>query len=196
MTKSEGWRKKWSPFGRYERKLASRENWRMTYQRLSTYWWLRLWNFTGFAISCEKNSLTLGAAQPRPCTEAGPRRIYHDMPNKFKAGWFKFISRRVYDIIITGKESCIYRYGPETKNQWTLRVFQNDPTPTRVNWSRSAGNILIASFISVTWYLVSISLLNQSNDSWCTTRYLYLCLGWSSERRECFRFWASSSSSI
>ena len=93
-----------------------------------------------------------------------------DMINKFEAG----SSRRVYDII-TGDESWIYQYDPETKRQLTVWVFQNESTPTKVKRSRSEGKILIASFFNLTGYLVSIPLRNQRsiNAEW----YNYQMLG-------------------
>lgn len=93
----------------------------------------------------------------------------HDMMAKFDAG----LSRRVYDIV-TGDESWVYQYDPETKRQSTVWVFQNEPTPTKVKRSRSAGKILIASFFTMTGYLVSIPLRDQSsiNADWYTTKCL------------------------
>lgn len=93
----------------------------------------------------------------------------HDMIDKFDAG----SSRRVYDII-TGDESWIYQYDPETKRQSTVWVFQNEATPTKVKRSRSAGKILIASYFSLTGFLVSIPLRDQRsiNAEWYTTKCL------------------------
>lgn len=93
----------------------------------------------------------------------------HDMMIKFDAG----SSRRIYDIV-TGDESWIYQYDPETKCQSTVWLFQNEPTPTKVKRSRSAGKILIASYFTLSGYLVSISLRNQSsiNAEWYTTKCL------------------------
>lgn len=92
-----------------------------------------------------------------------------DMLNKFEAG----SSRRVYDIV-TGDESWIYQYDPETKRQSTVWVFQNEPTPTKVKRSRSGGKILIASFFNLTGHLVSIPLRDQRsiNAEWYTTKCL------------------------
>lgn len=92
-----------------------------------------------------------------------------DMIAKFEAG----SSRRVYDII-TGDETWIYQYDPETKRQSTVWLFQNEPTPTKVKRARSAGKILIASFFSLTGYLVSVPLRNQRsiNAEWYVTKCL------------------------
>ena len=44
-------------------------------------------------------------------------------------------SKHVYDIV-TGDESWIYAYEPESKQQSTVWVFQDEPNPTKVARAR------------------------------------------------------------
>ena len=50
-----------------------------------------------------------------------------EMLKKFNRG----ASKDVYKIV-TGDESWIYAYEPETKQQSTVQVFQDEPNPTKV----------------------------------------------------------------
>ena len=54
-------------------------------------------------------------------------------------------SKRMYDII-TGNESCIYYYDPETKRQNKVWVARNAPSPTKVRRQRSVGKHIFAIF--------------------------------------------------
>ena len=54
-------------------------------------------------------------------------------------------SKRVAEIV-TGDETCIYSYHPETKQQSTVRVFEDEPPPTKVVRSRSVAKRMVAVF--------------------------------------------------
>lgn len=79
-------------------------------------------------------------------------------------------SKLVYDIC-TGDESWIYSYDPETKQQSTVWVFQNEAKPTKVVRSRSASKKMIASFFKITGHVATVALDNQKtvNADWYTT---------------------------
>ncbi|RLU25238.1 hypothetical protein DMN91_003331 [Ooceraea biroi] len=55
-------------------------------------------------------------------------------------------SHLVYNIV-TGDETWIYSYEPESKQQSTVWVFQSEPKPTKVVRSRSAANEQEAKFV-------------------------------------------------
>ena len=54
-------------------------------------------------------------------------------------------SKHVYDIV-TGGESWIYAYEPESKQQSTVWVFQDEPNPTKVVRARSTSKQMVACF--------------------------------------------------
>lgn len=79
-------------------------------------------------------------------------------------------SNLVYDIV-TGDESWIYSYEPETKQQSTVWVFQEEAKPTKVTRSRSVSKQMIACFVSKTRHVATILLENRRtvNAEWYTT---------------------------
>ena len=54
-------------------------------------------------------------------------------------------SKHVYDIA-TGDESWIYVYEPESKQQSTICVFQDEPNPAKVARAQSTSKQMIACF--------------------------------------------------
>jgi [histone H3]-lysine36 N-dimethyltransferase SETMAR len=79
-------------------------------------------------------------------------------------------SNLVYDIV-SGDESWIYSYEPETKQQSTVWVFQDEAKPTKVVRSRSVSKKMIACFVSKTGHVASIPLEDRRtvNAEWYTT---------------------------
>ncbi|KYN31822.1 hypothetical protein ALC56_13961 [Trachymyrmex septentrionalis] len=63
-----------------------------------------------------------------------------EMLKKFNRGR----SNLVYNIV-TGDETWIYSYEPESKQQSTVCIFQNEPKPTKVVRSRSAAKQMIST---------------------------------------------------
>ena len=61
--------------------------------------------------------------------------------------YFRGASKHVYDIG-TGDKSWIYAYEPESKQQSTVWVFQDQSNPTKVARARSSSKQMIACFIS------------------------------------------------
>ena len=70
-------------------------------------------------------------------------------------------SRRIFDIV-TGDESWIYQYDPETKRQSTVWVFPDDAPPVKVKRGRSVGKKMVASFFSASGHVVTVPLENQA----------------------------------
>ena len=59
------------------------------------------------------------------------------LQDKFREGRpFRGASKHIYNIF-TGDESWIYAYEPENKQQSIVRVFQDEPNPTKVTRARS-----------------------------------------------------------
>lgn len=89
-----------------------------------------------------------------------------EMLKKFDLGRAK----SVYNIV-TGDETWIYSYEPETKQQSTVWVFQDEPNPTKVVRSRSTSKKMIACFFGCTGHVATIPLEDRRtvNAEWYTT---------------------------
>ena len=68
-------------------------------------------------------------------------------------------SKHVYDIV-TGDGSWIYAYEPESKQQSTVWVFQDEQNPTKVAGARSTFKQMRACFFAKTGH-VAIRPLEQ-----------------------------------
>lgn len=79
-------------------------------------------------------------------------------------------SSAVYNIY-TGDESWIYAYEPETKQQSTVWVFQDEPKPTKVLRVRSTSKQMIACFFGITGHVATVTLEQRKtvNSEWYTT---------------------------
>lgn len=88
-----------------------------------------------------------------------------EMRQKFKLG----TAKSVYNIV-TGDETWIYSYDPETKQQSTVWVFPDEPNPTKVVRSRSTSKKMIACFFGQTGHIATIPLEDQKtvNAKWYT----------------------------
>jgi histone-lysine N-methyltransferase SETMAR len=78
------------------------------------------------------------------------------MLEKFDGGSSKSISE-----IVTGDETWIYQYDPETKQQSTVWVFEDEDPPTKVVRSRSVGKQMLAVFFRRSGPVAVIPLLEQ-----------------------------------
>lgn len=97
---------------------------------------------------------------------------------KARVDWCKKIIKRfdhgrsktVYDIV-TGDESWIYCYEPESKRQSTQWVFPDEDNPTKVKRARSTGKQMVASFFTRTGHVATVALPLKStlNAEWYTT---------------------------
>jgi len=77
-----------------------------------------------------------------------------EMLKKYDRGASKDVHK-----IVTGDESWIYAYEPETKQQSTVWVFEDEPNPTKVVRGRSTSKQMVACFFGklVMWRLFRLS---------------------------------------
>lgn len=89
-----------------------------------------------------------------------------EMLKKFDRG----ASKDVYKIV-TGDESWIYAYEPETKQQSTVWVFEDEPNPTKVVRARSTSKQMVACFFGKTGHVATVPLEQRRtvNSEWYTT---------------------------
>ena len=83
-------------------------------------------------------------------------------------------SKQVYDIV-TGDDSCIYAYEPESNEQQsTVWVFQDEPNPTIVSRTQSTSKQMVACFFGKTRHVAIVPLEQRStvNSKW----YTNICL--------------------
>lgn len=123
------------------------------------------------------------------------RWVPHNLTDTQKAdrlAWCRFMlekfnggsSRSVWDIV-TGDETWVYQYDPETKSQSSVWLFVGETPPTKTSKSRSVGKKMVASFFSKTGHIATIPLEDQRTvtahwyvhqclpkvfDAWCTRR--------------------------
>lgn len=92
-----------------------------------------------------------------------------EMRKKFDVG----TAKSVYNIV-TGDETWIYAYQPETKQQSTVWVFQDESNPTKVVRARSTSKKMIACFFGCTGHIATIPLEDRRtvNAEW----YTVICL--------------------
>lgn len=79
-------------------------------------------------------------------------------------------SKQVYSIV-TGDESWIYAYEPESKQQSTVWVFQDDENPTKVIRARSTSKQMVACFFGILGHVATVPLVERRtvNSDWYTT---------------------------
>ena len=83
-------------------------------------------------------------------------------------------SKHIYDIV-TGDESWIYVYEPESKQQSAVWVFQDEPNPKKGGRARRSSKQIIACFFFRKTGHVAIVPLEQCrlvNSEWYITIYL------------------------
>ncbi|XP_031634629.1 histone-lysine N-methyltransferase SETMAR-like, partial [Contarinia nasturtii] len=92
-----------------------------------------------------------------------------EMLNKYNRG----ASYSVYNIV-TGDESWIYAYEPETKQQSTVWVFQSEDNPTKVVRARSVAKQMVACFFAISGHVATVPLEDRKtvNSDWYTTIFL------------------------
>ena len=79
-------------------------------------------------------------------------------------------SKDVYKIV-TGNESWIYAYEPETKKQSIVWVFEDEPDPTKVVHGRSTSKQMVACFFGKTGHVATVPLEQRRtvNSEWYIT---------------------------
>jgi hypothetical protein len=82
-------------------------------------------------------------------------------------------SKAVYNIY-TGDELWIYAYEPETKQQSTVWVYQDEPNPTKVVRGRSTSKQMVTCFFGITGHVATVALEQRRtiNSEW----YATICL--------------------
>lgn len=98
-----------------------------------------------------------------------------------RVDWCKFMmekfdngrSKSVFEIV-TGDETWIYAYDPETKQQSTVWVFEDEPPPTKVTRARSVAKQMVAVFFRKGGLVAAIPLVERRtvNSEW----YCEVCL--------------------
>ncbi len=75
---------------------------------------------------------------------------------------------------VRGDETRIYSYDPETKQQSTVRVFEDEPPPTKVTRSKSASKRMVAFFLRCIGTVAVIAMEERStvNAQWYSEVYL------------------------
>ena len=63
--------------------------------------------------------------------------------------------------IVTGGETWIYSYDPETKQKSIVWVFEDEPPPTKVTRSKSARKQMVAVFFRRTGTVTVIPLVER-----------------------------------
>lgn len=93
-----------------------------------------------------------------------------DWSRKMLRKFNKGASKDVYKIV-TGDESWIYAYEPETKKQSTVWVFQDESNPTKVVRARSTSKQMVACFFGKTGHIATVPLEQRRtvNSEWYTT---------------------------
>ncbi|XP_015599901.1 histone-lysine N-methyltransferase SETMAR-like [Cephus cinctus] len=131
----------------------------------------------GFSMTSINKILHEHLAVKKICS----RWIPHNLTNaqkKARVDWCKGMlkkygqgaSKVVYNIY-TGDESWIYAYEPETKQQSTVWVFQDEPNPTKIVRGRSTSKQMVACFFGITGHVATIALEQRKsvNSEWYTT---------------------------
>jgi histone-lysine N-methyltransferase SETMAR len=90
----------------------------------------------------------------------------HFMLSKFDKGRSTMVGN-----IVTGDETWVYTYDPETKQQSAVWVFQEEEQPTKVVRSRSASKRMVAVFFRRQGLVKMVPLLEQATvtAAWYTT---------------------------
>lgn len=81
----------------------------------------------------------------------------------------KGASKAVYNLY-TGDESWIYAYEPETKQQSTVWVFQDEPNPTKLVHARSTSKQMVACFFGIPGQVATVPVEKRKlvNSEWYT----------------------------
>jgi histone-lysine N-methyltransferase SETMAR len=89
-----------------------------------------------------------------------------EMLEKFDYGRSKLVSE-----VVTGDETWLYHFDPETKRQSTSWVFEGSPRPQKVRRPRSVGKKMVAVFFSKSGLVKVVPLEEQKTVTslWYTT---------------------------
>lgn len=114
------------------------------------------------------------------CSRWVPHKLTDDQKDR-RVDWCRFMidkfdggkKKNVYDIL-TGDETWLYNYDPETKRQSTVWCFEDERTPTKCRRARSSQKQMIASFFCKTGHIATVVLEDQKtvNSEW----YVSVCV--------------------
>ena len=114
------------------------------------------------------------------CARWVPHRLTEDQ-TRVRYEWCQYMlqkfdggkSHRVWDIV-TGDETYIYQYDPETKQQSSVWLFQDQAPPVKFKRARSTSKQMIAVFFSKSGHVASIPLLERKTvtSEWYTNTCL------------------------
>lgn len=100
-----------------------------------------------------------------------------DQQKEDRVNWCKFMLKKfdqgrskLVSAIVTGDETWIYNYDPETKEESTIWVFEDEKPPTKVVRSKSIGKRMVAIFFRRSGVLAAVPLVEQRtvNAQWYT----------------------------
>ncbi|KAI6651188.1 Histone-lysine N-methyltransferase SETMAR-like [Oopsacas minuta] len=98
-----------------------------------------------------------------------------------RVDWCKFMIRKfnhgrskLLNTLITGDETWIHQYDPETKQQSSVWLFPDDDPPQKLRRARSDNKQMVASYISKKGHVATIPLTEQKTvtASW----YVNICM--------------------
>ena len=92
-----------------------------------------------------------------------------EMLNRFNNGDSNWVSD-----IVTGDETWIYQFDPQTKRQSSVWVFPDEQPPTKVKRQRSVGKKMVATFFSTGGHLATLVLKDQRTVT--AKWYIEVCL--------------------
>lgn len=96
-----------------------------------------------------------------------PHRLTDDQKDR-RVSWCKSMIKKfdngkskLLEHVVTGDETWIYQYDPESKRQSTVRRFPGEDNPTKVKRQRSAGKQMIATFFAKWGHVTTIPLIER-----------------------------------
>ena len=108
------------------------------------------------------------------CARWIPHRLTEDQKDR-RVSWCKFMIQKfdngkskLLDHVVTGDETWIYQYDPESKKQSSVWRFPGEHNPTKVQRQKSAGKQMIATFFAKWGHVTTIPLVERKtvNSEW------------------------------
>ena len=107
---------------------------------------------------------------PTQFVNRSKKKAHVDWSKEMLQNYDRGATKHVYDIV-TGDGLWIYVYEPESKQQSTVLVFQDEPNSTKVVSTRSTSKQMIACFFGKTGHVAIVSLEQRRtvNSGWYTS---------------------------
>ncbi len=145
---------------------------RITYQSIE--------EILGIGSAAIKTILKDRLGVSKRCARWVPHRLTNDQ-KRARVVWCQLMLRKfdqghsklVWEIL-TGDETWIYQYDPETKVQSSIWIFPMDEPPVKFRRSRSTGKVMVASFFRRGGHVATVELQDRRtvNADW----YISVCL--------------------